>query len=88
MIMCYNCRGYGHMSKECNRETPVCIRCAGDHISTDCEATDDDIKCANCVNFNKKGHETKMDEKHMATSRDCESYKRAKIACLKKRESA
>jgi hypothetical protein len=88
MIVCFNCRGYGHFSKDCNREAPVCIKCAGDHISTACKATGDDIKCVNCVNFNKKGHVTKMDEKHMATSRDCESYKRAKIACLKKRDSA
>jgi Zinc knuckle len=88
LVVCYNCRGYGHISKDCNKEAPVCIKCAGDHISTTCEATGDDIRCVNCANFNKKGHETKMDEKHMATSRDCESYKRAKIACLKKRESA
>jgi len=75
-VTCFNCRGFGHTQRACLSKT-VCIRCAGSHLATDCNAEGEEIKCVNCCNFNK-GHLEKIDENHQANSPTCESYKRAK----------
>jgi hypothetical protein len=82
-MTCFNCRGFGHTSKTCQNKK-VCIRCAGDHLANDCNAEENEIKCVNCCNFNKKGYQEKMDENHKANSPTCESYQRAKAAWLGK----
>ncbi|XP_036347858.1 putative uncharacterized protein DDB_G0271606, partial [Rhagoletis pomonella] len=44
---CANCQQYGHTKAYCRRR-PVCIKCAGPHLSADCsrKTKSNDVKCA------------------------------------------
>jgi hypothetical protein len=46
---CHCCQGFGHSASYCHA-TPMCVRCAFDHLTTDCKKpnTTDPAKCANC----------------------------------------
>lgn len=46
---CSNCQQYGHTRKYCYRK-PKCIKCAGDHASSQCERKErsDLVKCVLC----------------------------------------
>lgn len=50
ITQCYNCQMFGHGSSRCNVKT-FCVKCAGNHKSTDCNATFE--KCANCSGNHK-----------------------------------
>lgn len=58
LTQCYNCQMFGHGSSRCMVKT-FCARCAGNHKTTECEATI--VKCANC------------NGPHKAMSPDCPS---------------
>lgn len=46
---CKKCQSYGHTQKFCQRN-PVCIKCAGNHLSTTCtKSKNTPAKCANCA---------------------------------------
>jgi Zinc knuckle len=84
-IVCFKCRGFGHMKKDCKSAHTVCVRCASaGHTASECQVPDNDVKCVNCCNFNKKGLEHRMDENHKANSSQCESFKWAQEALRKK----
>lgn len=70
---CHNCQGYHHHADYCFMP-PKCVKCAGDHRSSECtrpkNPTDDDPpKCVNCGKFG-----------HTANWRGCESFPHNKIA--------
>lgn len=61
---CSNCQQYGHTRKYCFRK-PKCIKCAGDHASSNCERKErsDSVKCILC------------DGNHPANYKGCTVYK-------------
>lgn len=48
---CFICQSTGHVSNRCNMD-PVCVKCAGPHLSKDCEIKEsvprNQLKCALC----------------------------------------
>lgn len=52
IIMCYNCYGFGHISKVCRSQT-TCHKCDGKHAHTECRRTMGDY-CANCKTVGHK----------------------------------
>jgi hypothetical protein len=46
---CHRCQGFGHAASCCHAK-PMCVRCAGDHLTADCKKpnTTDPATCANC----------------------------------------
>lgn len=60
---CMRCQKYGHTKNFCTR-TPRCVKCAGAHLTKDCDRTtrDDNVKCANCT------------KNHPANYKGCEIY--------------
>ena len=60
---CLNCQLYGHTKNVCTK-TPVCVKCAGKHSTSDCQHHHtDSIKCALCG------------EQHTANYKGCPIYK-------------
>ena len=59
-FMCFHCQRFGHLEAKCpvkNRnENAHCYKCAGPHMSKDCNSNDK--KCINCVRYKKEdtGH--------------------------------
>jgi len=71
---CFKCCRYHSNYKDC-REQTVCPLCAGSHTLKECQASQNDYKCINCVNNNKHLKSSKKyDEKHPALSRHCPTY--------------
>ncbi|KAJ7221654.1 hypothetical protein GGX14DRAFT_310130, partial [Mycena pura] len=63
---CARCQSYdGHMARACKAPANVCARCAADHRTADCLATDSTRRCGNC----------KIDG-HTAASHDCPVFVR------------
>ena len=65
---CHHCQKFGHVKERCpNRnDSPVCVFCAGSHISVDCQ-NKTDPKCANCTSLNSPPERCQ----HSASSMDC-----------------
>lgn len=59
VIRCFKCQSYGHMSRRCS-DAQVCLKCAGSHLATECDAS---MVC--CINWNKKDF---LDCSHQANS--------------------
>jgi len=57
---CFVCQKFGHTSKTCRSDQPICRNCAGNHDSRSCNS--DQVKCANC-RLNS----------HKANSKNCSS---------------
>lgn len=75
IIQCHRCQQWGHATSNCFRR-PRCVRCAGNHLTKDCEKHTTGqvvIKCVNC------------DGKHQANNIECKSYLR-KIGELENRQ--
>lgn len=70
---CYNCWGYYHIAKNCNREES-CYKCAGNHNARECTARKS--KCVNCI-FKNQAYNLKINTEHSALDRECPTYKRA-----------
>ncbi|KAJ3759431.1 hypothetical protein EV360DRAFT_41928, partial [Lentinula raphanica] len=62
---CVKCNTFGHIAEQCKSENDVCARCAGRHRTATCQATDQQLFCANCK---KAGHG--------AASRECPEFQR------------
>ncbi|KAF7384574.1 hypothetical protein HZH68_014186 [Vespula germanica] len=58
------CQRHGHTQKYCTK-TPRCMKCTGDHLSTECakKIKDENVKCVNCS------------EKHPTNYKGCMAYK-------------
>lgn len=52
VTQCYRCLGYGHLARDCDRDT-ICGNCSENHDSRDCQVPTDQFKCANCASSNK-----------------------------------
>lgn len=61
---CANCQQYGHTKSYCRR-SPKCIKCAGNHLSSDCNRKErsDSVKCVLCGG------------NHPANYKGCQVYK-------------
>ncbi|CAG4981216.1 unnamed protein product [Colias eurytheme] len=61
---CAKCQQYGHTKTYCRR-SPKCIKCAGDHLSSDClrKTRSDSVKCVLC------------DGNHPANYKGCKIYR-------------
>lgn len=44
---CYNCRGFRHLARVCNREER-CARCGSNHNTMECDRPRANFKCVNC----------------------------------------
>ena len=79
-IKCFNCKLFGHMSKECPNETKKnnCILCGKDtHESFECDAK-------MCFKCNKVGHEARnCSEKNIITCNNCGHIGHEESRCLK-----
>lgn len=67
---CYKCCRYFHKARDCRGEE-TCVRCAGNHNSKDCTVHDNEMRCVNCINYNKYNKQEKINENHSAFDRDC-----------------
>ena len=49
VLQCYKCQELGdHLAAACTKEQK-CVLCSGPHRKTDCKATKNEFKCANCA---------------------------------------
>lgn len=72
MQQCQKCAYFGHSTNKC-RNNVKCFKCAGGHLTKDCDKVE--IKCINCLMANKK-LDNKRDTNHTANEfHNCESYK-------------
>ncbi|XP_046627347.1 uncharacterized protein LOC124308572 [Neodiprion virginianus] len=66
--LCYKCGRYNHSYKKCNNQVK-CLKCAGDHLTTDCKS--EITKCLNYVYYNDRYHKNRP-ANHCATDTCCE----------------
>lgn len=74
ILRCYKCQSFGHISKDCTKET-VCYICSGPHNSATCNETN--YQCINCKNFNNDNYQNgvKLDVSHPCFTIKCPLYK-------------
>lgn len=48
ILQCFRCHGFGHIASKCAANVLTCGKCAGEHITKDCESSNG-LKCTNCV---------------------------------------
>lgn len=67
---CYKCNTYGHSAKDCKSEFDICGKCADKHKTQDCNASEDERCCINCL---VKNDEMKLDipTDHYVWNREC-----------------
>jgi hypothetical protein len=70
---CYKCSKFNHMAQDCKGEL-TCPNCAGMHSLRECQATKEEYKCANCVNYNKYNHKSPVNDKHSSLDNSCSCY--------------
>jgi hypothetical protein len=76
---CYNCNGFGHISKDCTQNTISCGFCGQLHDSKVCDRKKVQLFCVNCDRFNKSTKSSKkLQTNHSVLSEECESFKRIK----------
>lgn len=63
VTQCRKCLKYGHSTNQCRSNITYCAKCAGPHLTTQCQQ-DRLIKCKNCYGTD-----------HEATSRQCPMHK-------------
>ena len=75
VVKCNQCQRFGHISRLCRSEHPICGKCSShDHNTVDCEVTPNEYKCAHC-----KG-------KHITGHKDCEVMKEKLENLLSRRQ--
>ncbi|XP_055848292.1 uncharacterized protein LOC129913568 [Episyrphus balteatus] len=82
VLKCYNCCGYNHIAKYCNKNK-ICMKCAGNHDVKDCNS--DIYKCANCVSLNEQTN-LQLDTHHAASDNNCPVFLR-KLKAVENRDS-
>ncbi len=50
---CFKCQGYGHVQASCHDPNPSCCKCAGAHLTRDCNSLI--RKCVNCGGAHQSG---------------------------------
>lgn len=58
---CHRCQGFGHGTTGCHVR-PKCVKCAGDHLTSECTTQQEKPKCANCLG------------EHTANFSGCQAY--------------
>lgn len=53
-LMCKFCQDYGHSKKRCSAKTPICGKCAQEHLTENCQA--ERFICHNCQGEHPTGH--------------------------------
>lgn len=77
ILRCYNCQTFGHGSKSCVVQQPICATCAENHDSKNCPKDGDPTayNCQNCIiNNQNESNVYKYDTKHQAYSKCCPTY--------------
>lgn len=74
IMRCYKCSRYSHKGSICSQEK-CCPKCMKNHTLTEHPKEDEDEKCINCCEANKKFN-LGLSENHAVWSRNCEVYKR------------
>jgi len=61
---CFKCQRLnpGHKAAECPSKVDVCPNCAGDHVGSQCSATEGEFSCASCKANGKKHNHTAWDK--------------------------
>lgn len=71
---CFNCWKFGHLARNCKKETPTCQKCAGEHKEKDCQSNQ--VCCANCKYAVDVLKITNIKWDHKAYDKNCEAYKK------------
>lgn len=72
-IRCYKCWRFHHTSKECKSMEPVCGKCSGNHVTSECISEVE--LCINCSEL-KSNLRLDIDCSHPSWSTNCTAYKR------------
>jgi hypothetical protein len=67
-IRCGNCQRYGHKTRNCNKSTHTCPRCAGNHQFTACNSGNHATKCINCGGNHNAAYKGCIKYKAIATA--------------------
>jgi chaperonin GroEL (HSP60 family) len=76
---CYKCSKYNHTAQECFGDV-VRPHCAQNHKMHDCNASKENYRCVNCINYNKHNKTMQVNANHSSLDKSCGCYK----AVLKK----
>lgn len=68
LIQCYNCLGFGHRARDCDKDTK-CGHCAGPHDTRKCSVRNLPPRCTNCTALN-------LENSHPAYSSACPEWRR------------
>lgn len=69
---CFKCSGFNHHSNRCTSQKYSCPRCSEEHPVKDCRS--EVLKCINCIKFNEKNKELKLNVNHAAWDSRCHVY--------------
>lgn len=67
---CFRCSKFNHKAVNCSGEE-TCPLCAGQHKLKECKATEEDLKCINCIMYNKYNKAEKLPENHSSMDKNC-----------------
>jgi hypothetical protein len=70
---CYKCSKYNHRAQECFREV-ACPHCAQNHKMHECNASKENYRCVNCINYNKHNKTTQVNVNHSSLDKSCGCY--------------
>ena len=69
---CYKRSRYNDKHNECKGEE-TCPHCTGKHRMKECTTAASEMKCINCITYNRYNKEGKVNQNHSALSKDCPS---------------
>ena len=67
---CFKCSKFNHRATDCKGEE-TCPLCAGKHQLKECEATERELKCTNCITHNKHNTGVHISENHSSLDKSC-----------------
>ena len=62
---------YTHLDVYKRQGDLTCPLCAGDHKLSECKASTNEFKCINCINYNKRIKDNKVNERHSSFDKSC-----------------